>query len=147
MNSCNESPNANANNYQRFDDDSRSNYGQNTYGTNPSNKNKILTIQTHALMYVSFIEYGSMLCYNCSDSFVSSRMSPRDDINSPNEFSHRVVPRGSDSNNGGGGGGGDDNAAENAAFARQTIMMDADMHWEMNYHEAAIFLEVYIILK
>ncbi|KAK0159692.1 hypothetical protein PV327_010782 [Microctonus hyperodae] len=106
MNSSNESPSANANNYQRFDDDSRSNYGQNTYGTNPN-------------------------------SFVSSRMSPRDDINSPNEFNQRVVPRGNDSNNDGTG----DNAAESAAFARQTIMMDADMHWEMNYHEAAIFLE------
>ncbi|XP_034946569.1 two pore calcium channel protein 1-like isoform X2 [Chelonus insularis] len=34
-----------------------------------------------------------------------------------------------------------DDLTESAAFARQTVVMDIDMHWEMNYHEAAIFLE------
>ncbi|XP_053597869.1 two pore calcium channel protein 1 isoform X2 [Microplitis demolitor] len=33
-----------------------------------------------------------------------------------------------------------DDLTESAAFAKQTIN-DADTHWEMNYHEAAIFLE------
>lgn len=35
-----------------------------------------------------------------------------------------------------------DDLAESTVFAKQTIN-DPDIHWEMNYHEAAIFLEVF----
>lgn len=75
-----------------------------------------------------------MLSCAFSDSRV--RMSPREDLNSPNDLTHRAHTHGIEP----------DDLTESAAFARQTIIMDADMHWEMNYHEAAIFLEVFSII-
>lgn len=35
------------------------------------------------------------------------------------------------------------NMAENIVFASHNAILDVDMHWEMNYHEAAIYLQVY----
>lgn len=89
---------------------------------------------SHASLYPShtlnfFLEYGSMLSCASPDSHV--RMPPREDA-TPNELSHRTGTRGTDG----------EAVSETAAFARQSSMLDADMHWEMNYHEAAIFLEV-----
>ena len=68
---------------------------------------------------------------SCASLDSHLRMSPREDV-IPNESSHRIGIRGSDG----------EILSETAAFARQTTVLDADMHWEMNYHEAAIFLEV-----
>ncbi|XP_043269050.1 two pore calcium channel protein 1-like isoform X2 [Venturia canescens] len=65
-----------------------------------------------------------------------SRMSPREGV-VPNELSHRSTSRGRPP----GEGNDPDAQSETAAFARQSTMLDADLHWEMNYHEAAIFLE------
>jgi len=33
---------------------------------------------------------------------------------------------------------------ENVMFAARNTVFDMDMHWEMNYHKAAIFLEVIV---
>lgn len=62
------------------------------------------------------------------------RMSPRGSDETPNEAVHQILPR-----------MGSDVLSEDILLARNTIMLDADMYWEMNYHEAAIFLEVLII--
>lgn len=40
-----------------------------------------------------------------------------------------------------------ENMSENAVLPTHDSLTDHDLHWEMNYHEAAIFLEVYIILS
>lgn len=40
-----------------------------------------------------------------------------------------------------------ENMSENAVLPSHDSLTDHDLHWEMNYHEAAIFLEVYIILS
>ncbi|XP_011298862.1 two pore calcium channel protein 1-like isoform X1 [Fopius arisanus] len=72
-------------------------------------------------------KYGSML--SCDSPETRLRMAPREDSTSPNDLSQRNQRF-----------EGDD-LTESAAFDRQTALMDADMHWEMNYHEAAIFLE------
>lgn len=37
---------------------------------------------------------------------------------------------------------GGETLTESAALARQVMTMDTEIYWEMNYHEAAIFLEV-----
>lgn len=78
----------------------------------------------------SFLEYGSMLsCASSDGRFTATSRSNQD---TPNEVSHRI-----------GHGALDGEAvSENAALARYAVGLDADMHWEMNYHEAAIFLEV-----
>lgn len=34
--------------------------------------------------------------------------------------------------------------AENTEFTTREAIFDVDLHWEMNYHKAAIFLEVTI---
>lgn len=36
------------------------------------------------------------------------------------------------------------NMTENIVFTACDASLDMDMHWEMNYHEAAIFLEVLV---
>lgn len=33
---------------------------------------------------------------------------------------------------------------ENIMFTARDTSLDVDMHWEMNYHESAIFLEVFL---
>jgi len=33
---------------------------------------------------------------------------------------------------------------ENTMFTTRDAILDVDLHWEMNYHEAAIFLEVIV---
>lgn len=72
---------------------------------------------------------------SCASSDGRVRISQRE-IDTPNEIGHRV-----------GTGISDDGVlTENAALARYAVGMDADMHWEMNYHEAAIFLEVRIAI-
>ncbi|XP_012251798.1 two pore calcium channel protein 1-like isoform X2 [Athalia rosae] len=60
-----------------------------------------------------------------------NRMTPRQNMDTPNEVSQRI----------GVGAMDNEGLSENATLARYTVGLDADMHWEMNYHEAAIFLE------
>lgn len=74
---------------------------------------------------------------SCAFPDSHSRMSPREDV-VPNELSHRTSSRGRQTTE----GNDLDALSETAAFARQSTVLDADLHWEMNYHEAAIFLEV-----
>ncbi|XP_015608738.1 two pore calcium channel protein 1 isoform X2 [Cephus cinctus] len=59
------------------------------------------------------------------------RMSSSRNMETPNEMSHRIGIGGYDA----------DAVTENVAIARHSAVIDADMHWEMNYHEASIFLE------
>lgn len=77
-----------------------------------------------------FLDYGSMLSCPSSDS--RARISSRAGNETPNELGHRI---GLDTSGG-------EALTENAALARQAVTMDTEMYWEMNYHEAAIFLEV-----
>ncbi|XP_046418336.1 two pore calcium channel protein 1-like isoform X1 [Neodiprion fabricii] len=72
-------------------------------------------------------KYGSML--SCASSDGRIRMTPRENTDTPNEIGHRI------------GATDGETLSENAALARYAIGIDADVHWEMNYHEAAIFLE------
>lgn len=37
-----------------------------------------------------------------------------------------------------------ENMSENVTVPPQDPLMDHDLHWEMNYHEASIFLEVFL---
>lgn len=112
MISNNDEPNVN--NYQRFDINIRQNFDDDRYATSSN--------------------YGTIL----SSSDTRLRMTPRDDTttgqdtaSSPNEFYHHQ----SRSFDG-------DELTENSIFARQSSsIVDAEMYWEMNYHEAAIFLE------
>ncbi|XP_033207244.1 two pore calcium channel protein 1-like isoform X2 [Belonocnema kinseyi] len=60
-----------------------------------------------------------------------ARISSRASNETPNELGHRI---GLDTLGG-------EALNENAALARQVVTMDTEMYWEMNYHEAAIFLE------
>ena len=77
-----------------------------------------------------FLDYGSML--SCPSSDNRARISARAGNETPNELGHRI---GMETLEG-------ETLTENAALARQVVTMDTEMYWEMNYHEAAIFLEV-----
>lgn len=74
-------------------------------------------------------EYGSMLSSPSSESHVRSSL---DNANSANQLNHKY-----EADETGAG-----NMTENVVFTARDVVLDADMHWEMNYHEAAIFLEV-----
>ncbi|XP_043481465.1 two pore calcium channel protein 1-like isoform X1 [Leptopilina heterotoma] len=74
-------------------------------------------------------KYGSMLSFHSSDN--QTRISPRGNNETPNEMGHRI---GMDRLGG-------ETLTESAALARQVMTMDTEIYWEMNYHEAAIFLE------
>ncbi|XP_012287108.1 two pore calcium channel protein 1 isoform X2 [Orussus abietinus] len=58
------------------------------------------------------------------------RTSPNGNLDVPNDAGYRITLRGTEAA-----------LSESAALARHAAVLDADMHWEMNYHEAAIFLE------
>lgn len=68
---------------------------------------------------------------SCHSSDSQARVSSRANSETPNEMGHRVgMERLGETLN------------ESAALARQVMTMDTEIYWEMNYHEAAIFLEV-----
>lgn len=77
------------------------------------------------------IEYGSMLSCSSTENHVNS---PIENIKT-DHFIHKFET--------------DDvlreNMSENAILPSHDSLTDHDLHWEMNYHEAAIFLEVYIL--
>jgi hypothetical protein len=53
-------------------------------------------------------------------------------LDTPNEMGHRILP-----------GMESQVLSESITLSRNPIVtFDPDMYWEMNYHEAAIFLEV-----
>ena len=68
---------------------------------------------------------------SCPSSDNRVRVS-RANIETPNETGHRIGLENSSR----------EALTETAALARQVGTMDTEMYWEMNYHEAAIFLEV-----
>ncbi|XP_044592960.1 two pore calcium channel protein 1-like isoform X1 [Cotesia glomerata] len=71
-------------------------------------------------------KYGSIL--SCTSSDYQPKASTHENDTIPD--SYQATPRDIEI----------DDLAESTVFAKQTIN-DPDIHWEMNYHEAAIFLE------
>lgn len=77
-------------------------------------------------------EYGSMLSSPSSESHVRSSFA--------NRANRRNYKCETDET-------GTGNMTENVVFAARDAVLDADMHWEMNYHEAAIFLQVNVYIS
>lgn len=76
-------------------------------------------------------EYGSMLSLPSSESHVRSSFGNANNTNQLNyKYEASEIRTGS--------------MTENIVFAAHDAILDVDLHWEMNYHEAAIFLEVTI---
>lgn len=78
---------------------------------------------------MSLTEYGSMLSSPSSESHVRSSF---DNANTVNQLDCKYEA----------GEIGAGSMTENIVFTARDATLDVDMHWEMNYHEAAIFLEV-----
>lgn len=76
-------------------------------------------------------EYGSMLSSPTSESHVRSSFG---DANNANQMNYKYEA--SETGTG--------SMTENTVFNAHDAILDVDLHWEMNYHEAAIFLEVTI---
>lgn len=76
-----------------------------------------------------FAEYGSMLSSPSTESHIRSSF---DTANNTNELNSKFEA--TDAGTG--------SMTENTMFTAHDSSLDVDMHWEMNYHEAAIFLEV-----
>ncbi|OXU24398.1 hypothetical protein TSAR_012887 [Trichomalopsis sarcophagae] len=99
--------------YQRFEDDAAEPWSK--YNREPEGSGSP--------------KYGSILSCPSPDSQI--KMPARGSVDTPNEMGHRILA-------------GFDNhmLTENASLSRNPgTTFDADMYWEMNYHEAAIFLE------
>lgn len=76
-----------------------------------------------------FAEYGSMLSSPSSESHVRSSFGNANNTNQVNyKYEAGETRTGS--------------MTENTVFTARDAILDVDLHWEMNYHEAAIFLEV-----
>ncbi|XP_012232885.1 two pore calcium channel protein 1-like isoform X2 [Linepithema humile] len=75
-------------------------------------------------------QYGSMLS---SPSTASRIKSSVEKANSANQLNHKHEAEADETGTG--------NMTENIVFTARDAVLDADVHWEMNYHEAAIFLE------
>ncbi|CAL1678014.1 unnamed protein product [Lasius platythorax] len=73
-------------------------------------------------------QYGSMLSSPSSESHVRSSF---DNANTVNQLDCKYEA----------GEIGTGSMTENIVFTARDATLDVDMHWEMNYHEAAIFLE------
>lgn len=72
-----------------------------------------------------------MLSSPSSESRVRSSFGNANDANELN-YKHEASETGTGS------------MTENTVFTARDAILDVDLHWEMNYHEAAIFLEVTI---
>lgn len=82
------------------------------------------------LIYIFFLaEYGSMLSSPSSESHVRSSFGNANNTNQLN-YKYEVGETRTRS------------MTESAEFTTHDAILDVDLHWEMNYHEAAIFLEV-----
>lgn len=79
------------------------------------------------------VEYGSILSYPSAENHVNSST---ENVRTSDQIIHKFetddVHR--------------ENMSENAVLPSHDSITDHDLHWEMNYHEAAIFLEVFIHL-
>lgn len=80
---------------------------------------------------LSLTEYGSMLSSPSSESHVRFSF---DNANTANQMNSKYEA----------GETGAGSMTENIVFTPCDATLDVDMHWEMNYHEAAIFLEVIV---
>jgi len=80
---------------------------------------------------VSLIEYGSMLSSPSSETYVRSSF---DNANTANQIDCKYEA----------GETGARSMTENIVCTACDTSLDMDMHWEMNYHEASIFLEVIV---
>jgi len=79
-----------------------------------------------------FAEYGSMLSSPSSDGHIKSSF---DNANSTNQLNTKYETSET---------GTTLSMTENVMFTARNTVLDMDMHWEMNYHKAAIFLEVIV---
>lgn len=89
-------------------------------------------IKIDLMKILSLTEYGSMLSSPSSGDHVRSSFD--NTANTANQLDCK--------NETGETGAG--SMTDNIVFTARDAALDVDMHWEMNYHEAAIFLEVTI---
>lgn len=90
----------------------------------------VVIIEMDCNAFLPLAEYGSMLSSPSPESHVKSSFGNANNANQLNcKYEAGETRPGS-------------MTAENAVFTARDAILDVDLHWEMNYHEAAIFLEV-----
>lgn len=87
-------------------------------------------------LFTLLADYGSILSSPSSEKHVKSSSDNATSTNQPNT-KHEASETEKQALN----------MTENIAFSAGDSILDVDMHWEMNYRKAAIFLEVFIFTR